>query len=178
MKKSVLFLIIVLLTVSLGGSATAQGTTYVPPYADGETITVPPGDDIILDWSWLATTSGLITAFRTSWSAGYTIKDQNGHVVMALSPVAADAFWSAAGSLPPAAIGLNCPMPQIWWAWWDKEVDLQPGTYTLETQWTQRHPVNDGLHTCTIAATGEPLTQPPSLYGSASGVWTVTIVVQ
>jgi hypothetical protein len=178
MKKYLLFVTIVLLLGLLAGSANAQGTTYVPPYADGQTILVPPGNDIILEWSWLATTPGLVKSYRTAWSASYMIKDQNDHVVMALSASEADALWGPAKPIQPADIGLKCPMPKIWWAWWDKKVTLPPGTYTLVTGWTQRHPVNDGLHVCTIAETGETFTPTPSLYPAASGTWTVTIVVQ
>ena len=44
--------------------------------------------------------------------------------------------------------------------------------------WTLRHPVNDGLHVCTVIETGEPAAPAPSIYPATSGAWTVHIVVQ
>lgn len=69
-------------------------------------------------------------------------------------------------------------MPYIALALWQYDYGmLEEGTYTLVTEWDQRHPVNDGYHVCTDLVTGEPASPTPSLYPAGSGTWTVTIYV-
>lgn len=179
MKKHILFLIVILLALVLvgPGDALAEEVFYLPPYADGETIVVPPGQQIVLDWAWLSTTQGLASMFIKGWSASYTIYDQSQVPILALSASDAKAFWGPIEKVPATGVGLDCPMKTMWWSFWDKPIALAPGTYTLVTDWTLRHPVTDGIHACTIIRNGQRV-PPPSLTPAGSGTWTVTIVVQ
>ena len=79
MKKHILFLTIILLALALVGptDALADDIFYLPPYADGETFVVAPGQQIVLDWAWLATTQGLVNTFIKGSSASYTIYNQS-----------------------------------------------------------------------------------------------------
>lgn len=181
MKKFLLSLLVVaLLAMTVAGAVSADDpTTYVFPYLDGETFTVPPGSDITLQWAWLATTHGLMNTFLRAWTAGYTIYDSDNNAVFALPAVQADPLWSPIEQINPADFGIQCASPRHWWSLWEQgDIVLDPGTYTLVTAWTQSRPVNDGWHTCVDAITGEPLAYPPSLYQPGSGTWTVTIVVE
>jgi len=179
MKKHMLFLTIALLALALVGptGALADDVFYLPPYADGETFVVAPGQQIVLDWAWLATTQGLVNTFIKGWSASYTIYDQSQVPVFELPASDARAYWGPMEQIPSGAVGLDCPSRNMWWAFWDKPAELAPGTYTLVTDWTLRHPMNDGAHACTIIRNGQRVPA-PSLTPAGSGTWTVTIIVQ
>jgi uncharacterized protein YbjT (DUF2867 family) len=170
MKKT-LFLVLVLLAVVLAGTVYADtGVTWVFPIADGETFNVPAGDSITLEWLWLAVNKGLVNTFRGGFEASYTIYDAAGAPVWGLNTANADAYWGPIEQTDPADWDIQCAMPQHYITDWLVEgIRLAPGSYTLVTEWAQKRPINDGWHVCRDVNTGEPL---------ASGIWTVTIVVQ
>lgn len=183
MKKLVLTLMVVLLlsTIVAGAASAQDGTTFVRPASDGATYTVPAGDDIVLRWGWLAKNKGLVQMFQKAWTAGYTIYDADGNPVFAISAGDDAQFWQPISSAPASDSGLDCPGGLVWRSQWMAPVTPPlpcPGTYTLVTEWTQRHPVNDALHTCTDIDTGLPIVETPNLIPARSGTWTVTIEQQ
>jgi hypothetical protein len=182
MKRLALLSMLVLLLVAFGGSAGAQDPFYLAPYMENSSADpyiIDEGTELILEWAWMAATKGLLTSFEGSWSASYTILDANGDVALTVSEADADRLWSPGVSFSPAAAGLHCPMPKILGAYWTRNgVFLQAGAYRLVTDYQLKHPVNDGLHTCSVAETGEAVAQPPSKYGPDAGTWTVYFVVQ
>jgi hypothetical protein len=181
MKRLLPLLICVLFLTMLGSSAGAQEPFYLAPYMENtpdDPFIIDEGTEIVLDWAWLASTRGLINAFQVGWNADYTILDENGDAVFMLSESEAAALWQPSVSFPPAAVGLDCPMPKIWVAFWSKAgLFLDQGSYTLVTNF-RKQPVTDGLHTCAVAETGSPVSQPPSKFGPDAGTWTVYFVVQ
>lgn len=181
MKNILLTLaLIVILATSLSGAVSAEdGVTFVYPFEDGTTVTVPAGDSITLQWAWLSTTRGLVHTFLRSWTADYMIYDAAGNAVFALPAVQADSIWGPIEQIDPADEAIECKGPNHWRSMWERGgISLPPGEYTLVTRWVQSRPVNDGWHTCIDTNTGEPLAYPPSLYRPGSGAWAVNIVVE
>lgn len=181
MRKSILALAVLLLLIATVPVAVgANGTTTVRVANDGATYVVPPGDDIVLLNRWGAKTKGQVQMYLKAYSASYTITNEAGDVVFSLPAEDAAGLWGPIELVPPEDFGFDCPGNSLWLASWEAPVTppLDPGAYTLVTEWTRSHPVNDGLHTCTVVDTGEPAAPPPSLFPAESSAWTVTIVQQ
>jgi len=180
MKKIVWSLVLVaLVATSLVGAVSAADPTFVYPGDDGATYTVVADDGFFMAWVWLATTKGLVANFLKSFSATYTIYDAAGDPVWELSADEAAALWSSPAQTDPAEWAIKCAKPDHWLAVWSTDtLYLEPGEYTLVTEWSYSKPVNDGWHTCADLASGDPLASPPSLYHPQTGAWTVHLVVQ
>jgi hypothetical protein len=143
-------------------AASAQSPTYVYWCFGDTTATVNHLDDIVLRCPWGAKTYGQMQMFLNSDVISFELKDGTGNVVWALDAEDAATYWSDPFKVKASDVGFECK-PDVSWA---SRLTvplgtLAAGTYTLTVNETYLHPVNDGIHTCSMDGERFP---PPSLY--------------
>ena len=163
LRRITTLLIAMLLSLSVAvPAASAQEPTYVYWCFGDTTVTVSQTDDIILRCPWGAKTEGLLRMYLNSDVISFELKDGTGNVVWALDAEDAATYWSDPFKVKASDVGFECK-PDVSWA---SRLTvplgtLAVGTYTLTVNETYLHPVNDGIHTCSIDGERIP---PPSLY--------------
>jgi hypothetical protein len=163
LRRIITFLIAMLLALSVAApAASAQEPTYVYWCFGDETVTVRQTDDITLRCPWGAKTEGQMRMFLNSDVISFELKDGTGNVVWALDAEDAATYWSDPIKGKASDFGFECKPDVSWLSRLTVPLGtLAAGTYTLTVNETYLHPVNDGIHTCTIDGERIP---PPSLY--------------
>jgi hypothetical protein len=156
-------LVAMLLALSVAvPAASAQDTAYVYWCFGDETVTVNRTDDIVLRCPWGARTEGLVRMFLNGDVISFELKDQGGKVVWALAPEDAAKYWTDPVRVSASDFGLECRPDVQWMSRLLVPVGtLAAGAYTLTVNETYLHPVNDGMHTCSMGGVPFPS---PSLY--------------
>jgi hypothetical protein len=171
-------LVAALLALStLAPAVSAQGEPVLFDACFNGQITLNAADNNTLACSWGAKTKGLVQMFVKADVRSFVLTDASGKVVWKLDPDQAAAVWSDPVTVTQSDWGFECVRDVGWFArWWYPLGALEPGTYTLTRNETYLHPVNDGMHTCSIEGERIP---PPSLYPAGplpEVVVTITIV--
>lgn len=157
--------------------AAADEPVYIFPFEGGPYV-VGADDEISLGWYWWATTPGLVNVYIKATEVNYALIDSSGQIVWSLSAKEAEGYWAE-----PFPIDLSdffdYPMPYIYISDWQYPLGkLPPGTYTLATEFTLMHPVNDGAHVLLDPVTGERVYPTPSIYLPGTTLGAVTIIVE
>lgn len=177
LRRIITLLIAMLLALAAAvPAASAQSPTYVYWCFGDNTVTVSQTDDIILRCPWGAKTAGLVRMFLNGDVISFELKDGNGNVVWTLDAEDAATYWSDPVKVKASDFGFEC-RPDVQWL--SRLLvplgTLAAGTYRLTVNETYLHPVNDGMHTCSIEGQRIP---PPSLYPAGPlPTVVVTIVV-
>lgn len=168
--------LVAMLLSSLANVALAAGDTiYIYPfsYPNGHYVVDGTAGDVVrIDWLAATKTKGQLEMFIKSEETTYTLHDETtNHDVWILTPTQADAFWTEPYLVPPSWWGLECNK-DMWEATFSPGFpELEPGhTYTLTSQFINRHPANDGLQMC--GGVG-----PPSIFPAYQATAYVTIEV-
>jgi hypothetical protein len=156
-------LVAMLLALSVAApAASAQEPTYVYWCFGDESVTVSQNDYIVLRCPWGAKTAGLVRMFLNGDVISFELNDGTGNVVWTLDPEEAATYWTEPVKVKASDFGFECK-PDV--EWLSRLLvplgTLAAGTYTLTVNETYTHPVNDGMHTCSIEGERIP---PPSLY--------------
>lgn len=158
---TLLFAMLLALTVA-APAASAQEPAYVYWCFGDETVTVSQTDEIVLRCPWGAKTAGLVRMFLNGEVISFELKDGNGDVYWTLGAEDAAKLWTDPVRGKASDFGFEC-RPDV--SWVSRLViplgTLPADTYTLTVNETYLHPVNDGIHTCSIDGEQIP---PPSLY--------------
>lgn len=175
-RKHVLLLILLLLlaTLTLTPSLSAHGEPVnILPYLDGAVYEIQTDQEAHIFLAWIALNRGLIQDYLIASHESYTLVG-NGETIV-ISEAETEQVYGPIIEAPPDILGFECPRPAIVGAIFDYNLGhLEPGTYTLTRVVTLDHPVNDGLHVCTVE--GQPVADTPSLFAGTT-VSTVTINV-
>jgi hypothetical protein len=125
-------------------------------------ISVDSGQDIELSCGWGAKTKGQLNEFLTADIRSFTLTNGAGIEVASLDATQAATYWRSPITLPASIIGLECVREDTWAMPWRYPLGvLDDGIYMLTWNEALTHPVNDGMHTCSIDGERIP---PPSLY--------------
>lgn len=152
----------VLLALSVAVPAVSAQSPVLVEVCWSDTVEVSHLDDITLGCGWGAKTEGLVRMFLNGDVQSLELKDGTGHVVRALDPEDAARYWSDPFMVKASDFGFECRPDTTWASAWRYPVGtLAAGTYTLTVNETYLHPVNDGIHTCSMGGERFP---PPSLY--------------
>lgn len=175
-KKHLLLLILLLLlaTLTLTPSLSAHGEPVnILPYLDGAVYEIQTDQEAHILLGWIALNRGLIQDYLIASHESYTLVG-NGETVV-ISEAETEQAYGPIIEAPPELVGFECPRPLVAGTILDYNLGhLEPGTYTLTRVATLDHPVNDGIHVCTID--GQPAANPPSLLAGTT-FSTVTINV-
>ena len=162
LRRLTTLLVAMLLGLSIAVPASAQEPTYVYWCFGDTTVTVNQTDEIVLRCPWGAKTEGQMRMFLNSDVISFELTDGIGNVVWTLDAEDAATYWSDPVKGKASDFGFVC-MPDV--SWVSRLTvplgTLAAGTYTLTVDETYLHPVNDGIHTCSIDGERIP---PPSLY--------------
>jgi hypothetical protein len=179
-RRTALALLVVLVVLSFTSSSVLAGSepTYILPWPDGRVFTVSSDADIYIYWYWLAKNVGLVRVYLDHTTETLTLlREGSPTPVFSLSSEQVRQAYSPPSWTPPEWTFWDCGQLRFAFSRWEYHVGpLEEGTYTLVWTWDNEIPVNDGLHACRDAETGERLAAPPSLYYGA-GSSAVTIVV-
>ncbi|NIN10126.1 MAG: hypothetical protein GTN62_01455 [Gemmatimonadales bacterium] len=167
-----LLAVALLATTMFAPGAAAQDPVFVFVFADGATVEVDEGDEIILVYGWAAKTKGQVRMAQSAIEDSFLVEDAAGTEIVNLSVEEADEYWNPLETIATVDLGINCKKAEFWVSVWTYSLGTLPaGTYTLYSSTTFDHPVNDGYHNC--EEVDAPSLYPASEYGTA----VVTIVV-
>lgn len=163
LRRIISLLIAMLLALSVAApAASAQEPTYVYWCFGDSMVTVGHTDDIALRCPWGAKTEGQVRMFLNGDVISFELRDGNGNAVWTLDPEDAATYWSDPFKVKASDVGFECKPDVTWASRLTIPLPTLPAdTYTLIVNETYLHPVNDGIHTCSIDGERIP---PPSLY--------------
>lgn len=151
MKKTVFSLLLVLLL--LAGLAVATGAAGDEPqevpinvWSSGE-HEIHPGQVGVIRYGWAACSSGLVRVFIAATNWEVTLVDAAGAEVLHLTPEDIGELWGEINIYedpPPFAETCMGKGRPAWAEWRYTLTELEPGSYTLHTQWWLDHPLVDG----------------------------------
>lgn len=176
-RRTALSVLLVAALLVAATPAFAIGSVTVYPTFDDE-YEAKIGDTLHLTMGWMAATKGQVRVFIRHSSDTLTLVGPRNNIVWSMSAGEADAYWGPLEPAPDEWLGLDCPMPTLWIAWWDYDIPdslTEAGTYTLFYTGTFDQPVNDGLHACVELPGTEPIPTPSLYRGEVFAISTIVV---